>query len=239
MRRVRQLLLTLMAIFALGAVVATTASATEAGFLPLEAIKGALKFKGTTPKEVIFKVASGEFKCKKATATGELGGKAGEEIHIVLGVVTYDYEECKITKGEAKIACNTAGDPKETILVKYDIHLINVLKEKELEPGIAFTFLENLKITCGIIKAEMKGSMLGLVLDPTGLLVKDTELIEDHLFVAGEKCDTAPGLDEELCLKFANDPFLVKMEAEFEKATVEALLHYIMVNVGEMFLVDD
>ena len=72
-----------------------------------------------------------------------------------------------------KVACNTAGDEKEVILLLVDFHLINLEEVKEgkalLRPGFAMLILnvklENLPIAikCGVTIIELKGAWLGLI----------------------------------------------------------------------------
>jgi hypothetical protein len=236
MRRVRLLGLALLAVFALGVVAAATASATEAGILPLGASFVQAPILKGTGGIITFTIGSSKLACQKSKVEATLG--AAGETHINLGVGTLDIEECKVTKGESKTACNSPGDAAETVLLKVDIHLLNVLTAgKELEPGIGIKLLENLKLTCGLLKVELKGTMIGLVLDPEGKLIKDTEKIELHFFSEGEKCDTEPAADFKLCLAWQLDTFLEKLGASFEVATVVTLIP--LATTNEMFLVDD
>jgi hypothetical protein len=237
MKRVRLLGLALLAVFALGVIAAATASATEAGILPLEkTFKAAPILKGTGGASTFTVLPSGSvIPCEKVKVEATLG--AAGETHINLGVGTLDVEGCKIIKGESKIACNSPGDAAEVVLLKVDIHLLNVLKEKELEPGIGIKLLENLKLTCGLLKIEIKGTAIGLVLDPEGLLVKDTEKIELHFFTGGEKCDPEPAADFKLCLAWQLDTLLGKIGAGFEVAHEVTLIP--LATTNEMFLVDD
>ena len=239
MRRVRLLGLTFLAVFALGAIAAATASATEAGFLPLEALKEALKFTGKGTKASTFKVGVGEIKCSTLTVEqGTLGEKG--QTHITLGAALLNFKECKLIKGESKIAANSEGDAAETVLIPVDLHLLNVLEKTTLQPGVAIILLETIKINSGLVKEQLKGNILGLVLDPTGKLTKDTESIELHFLGAiAETCDSEPKAAFEECEKYKGVTFLLKIGENFEPATLEVLATLAAVNLGEMFLVDD
>jgi hypothetical protein len=236
MKRVRLLGLALLAIFALGVIAAATASATEAGILPLGAsFVQAPILKGTGGEGVLLSGTT-KIKCVKLKAEATLG--AAGATHINLGVGTLDFEGCKVVKGASEIACKSEGDETEIILLKVDVHLLNVLTaSKELEPGVGVKLLENLKLLCGILKIEIKGTAIGLVLDPEGKLIKDTEKIELHFVHEGEKCDTEPAADFKLCLAWQLDTLLAKIGTNFELAGEEILVP--LATTNEMFLVDD
>ena len=239
MRRIRLLGLAFLAIFAVGAITAATASATEAGFLPLEALKEAVKFMGKGTKATTFSAGAGTFMCQSLVVEKGLLGEKGQT-HITLGTATLDYKECKFTKGESKIGFNSEGDPKETLLVPVDIHLLNVLEKTTLQPGLVIILLETLKITAGLVKAQIKGNVLGLVLDASGKLTKDTESVELHFFGStAETCDSEPKSAFEECEKYKGVAYLCKIGESFEPIALEALASLTTVNVGEMFLVDD
>jgi hypothetical protein len=115
-------------------------------------------------------------------------------------------------------ACNSEGDPKETILMPIDWHLINVLEK--LQPGIAILPLplEGFHYVCaaGTMLVLWKGWLIGLIL--TTNLTTDIETAEVHFFAGGE-------CDDPLCEKLVKEePFLVNFNGKFEKAQFEQLL---------------
>jgi hypothetical protein len=237
MRQLRLLGLTLIAAFALAAMAAATASATEPGLLPLEKeFKVPVSVKGETNVPSLLKAGGQEVKCSKLKLEkGELG--KGEAKHITLGTATLTFTECK----NGALACqslNIAGtkDPAETILAAVGVRFINVLKESTLEPGVGVIILEpagtigSIKFECGGLLIEVKGVAKGLIIKAS-LTVDITEGTLDFI-AAGEKCDTSDTVCEELAKK----PYEAKTKKVFEAATQEAELP---ITLGEMALLDD
>jgi hypothetical protein len=215
MKHLRLLGIALLAIFALGAVAAATASALEPGLLYLEKGKGPFKFSVTGGGGHLAAGAS-TVKCTKITGTGE----SKEEKHVILGLGTLDFTGCKIEKAKVTSACNSEGDAKETILVPIDWHLINVLEKEKLEPGIAVLPLplEGFHFVCaaGTVLVLVRGWFDGLIL--TTNLTTDIETAEVHFFLGGEICDDV--LCKELLEK---EPPEANITGTFEKATLEQL----------------
>jgi len=207
MKQLRLLGTALIAVFALGVVLAGSASAAEAGLLYLT---GGSEFKFTaTGGAGELKTGKSEvtIKCEKVTGEGKSKGESG---HVILGTGTLDFTGCKQTKKESKTACNSKGDASGTILVPFDFHLINVLKETTLEPGIAILPSINneknktFEFTCaaGTAITEVRGWDKGLVL--TSNLSTGIESAEVHFFAGGETCDSSDTLCKELAAFEAN-----------------------------------
>jgi hypothetical protein len=243
----------LLAIFALGAFAASVASAAdeEPGILPLgaafaEEVKVKVTNEGRVTKLFTKEGGIGKvIECKKVQINNGLLGK-GELKHITLGTGLLWFRECSFNG----LACLSINDKNEMdkegeILVFVDIHLINVLKESTLEPGVGFLILElpldeatkkpgPVKIECGIAKLEVKGFAKGLLLG-TNALVGDTTTASVDFFKQGETCDTS----DTLCKKLSEEnPFLAKVVKVFENAEEETV-EPVPIELSEMALVDD
>jgi hypothetical protein len=159
MHRIKLLGLTLIAIFTLGAIASTTAFAEETGNPLVLLPKGGtfpVTFEGTSEKATLEGTKStNKIQCEKDKNKGTIDSPR-------LGKVEIDFEGCKEPTSKAK--CTTPGDAAGTILVKLaDIHLVDILPNKVLEPGLAVLLLENIKIECGILEVEvLKDAIKGL-----------------------------------------------------------------------------
>ncbi|MFI4991981.1 MAG: hypothetical protein ACHQHO_13860 [Solirubrobacterales bacterium] len=246
MKQLKILGMALIAVFALAAVAAATASA-ELG----EVTPGLLFLK--SPTFPITLTSSG------GPATLRVGGEAvvcqtfkneakfenengSIPPHVVLiKNVKIHFSECTALNGAVSCRGENAGgkDPKGTILVVVDVHFVALLNAaKELRPGVIFIVLgkegaeaeEKLVINCGILKIEVKGAVAGeVLLKESG---EDITLLTVDLPTA-LKCDTS----DELCKKLLEEkPFLARKEAVFEPAEQEAKVD---VHFTEMVKVDD
>ncbi len=241
MRQLRILGLTLIAVFSLAGLAAATASATEPGVLTLEAIPLAAPITvtglGTTVS--VFTVPKvGEIKCEEVhIEKGELGEKG--QTHINLGKATLNFLKCEQEKAKVKTSCHseTAKGEKDLaglILVAVDIHLVDLLVETKLEPGIAVILLEpagtpfgTIKIVCGVGIVEVRGVVNGLVL--VSSLTEDITTGSFHFLPGADKCDES----DALCLKYEKDnPFEGKFAKVFEPATEEALVPFTLSRNG-------
>lgn len=159
MQRLRILGIALVAIFALSAIVSATASAEFPEILPVPTPTAPLTFTSETvggSKPILETTKGVKIECAKATNKGEFTSQD-------LGTATIDFEGCE-SKG-AK--CKAEGDVNGTILLKTDIDLVDFKKGAELLLGLEILPLEGgtnkLIITCGILKVEVKGSVIGRV----------------------------------------------------------------------------
>jgi hypothetical protein len=231
MRLLRLLGLTLLAAFALGAMAAATASATEPGLLPLGGeFKVPVGMTGKTEVTSELKSGGQTIACTALTLeNGELG--KGESKHITLGTGLLKFTKCTL-KGLACQSLNAAGakDPEGTILAPVDFHFINVLKESTLEPGIAVIILENIKFECGGLRIEVRGVVKGLIIDAS--LTADILDGTLHFIAAGETCDTS----DTICEQLAKKPYEALTKKEFAKAEQIAELP---ITLSEMALLDD
>jgi hypothetical protein len=232
MKRLLGLLgVSLLAIFALGAMASAMASATEAGLLYLEkAEKVPFTFTATGGQGELV-VGSNSFKCSALTSKGE----SSEKKHVILGTGSITFTGCKLEKGKVLTACNTEGAAKETIVVPIDFHLFNALEGTKLQAGLAVLILNPpLKVKCaaGTTIVESKGWMFGLIL--TTNLTSDVEKVEVHFFAAGETCDTG----ETFCENVKKNKELLEenLNGKFEPAQ---LIQLASLTFNQGMLVDD
>jgi hypothetical protein len=192
MKRFRLLGVALLAFMALGVVGASVAAAENPEILPTPTTAAPLKFtsvsdEGSAPVLQATKEA-GKIKCKDLTNKGEFTSAR-------LGKITIDFlGECESNKAK----CKTEGDTTGTILVSGDIHLVDIEKGTELRLGVVVTLEKALVITCGVVKDEVKGAVIGLVLEVTSL-VKTKHITADFNQTAGEQELKECKLDKAFC----------------------------------------
>lgn len=239
MRRTRLLTLTLMSILALGALTAASASAKEAGLLPLAQLKDPIPFIGLSG---VTRTALGMgfvLICLSDKFFGTLG--LVNNMYVVTGMSNVRLEGCRVSRNKTEVACSSENakgekDAKETILANVGLTFVNVLNEKsELEPGIAVTLQETLLVNCGTTKIEIKGTELGLVL--VSNLTADVSSFSLDFVNAGEKCDKG----EATCEKYQSEAegLLASTAKVFEKATEESSEAITLEGSEGMVLVND
>ncbi len=147
MKRIRLLGVVLMAVFVLGAIAATTASAAEVTkILPEPTKEKPLKVKSKSGSGTLLTVGGSEAKCEKAKGTSEFTTPN-------LGTFHTEFEGCKIKAPIVKTApCTGVGDKKEVILLLGTVHYVLALlmtkgTETTLVAALAFLF-EELHFTC-------------------------------------------------------------------------------------------
>jgi hypothetical protein len=214
----------------------SSAIATEAGFLPLAALKGVIDSRGAS-RLARLAGASIVVACLVDVIANRLG-KAGQT-HVTSGTVTIEFKECKETKGKTEVACSSENakgekDAKEVVLMQEELHTVNLLSESTLEPGVAFSLSEPAKLTCGgVSKVEFKGTALGAV--KVSSLSADVSTLNFVFVSAGETCDKG----ETTCEKYKEGGLLVNATGTFEKATEETEEEDILEGEEGMVLVDD
>lgn len=197
MRRIRLLGLALTAIFALGVVGASSAMAEEAGnpqILPAPTAAEPLTFTVTGTNPFLETSAKGEIKCEKVEgllATSSFTSRRLGTVDLHFGT------NCLLNK---TTKCKAEGDVNGTILLKADIHLVDVLPVSgELRLGLEILPLEvPYKITCGIGKVEVTGSAIGLATAKTGVELEETE-VKFEQSTAGMQTLTKCDLTKEFC----------------------------------------
>jgi hypothetical protein len=160
MRQFRTLGVALMAVFAISVVASATAAAENPEILPVPTAKVPLKFTAVgLDKEYILETTKKlQLACRSFKAKGEFTSQDS-------GTVTIDFEGCE-AKGSK---CTTEGDVNGTILVFADINLVDLKKAGlALKESLGVEILplnaakENkLVMTCGVLKTEIIGSVLG------------------------------------------------------------------------------
>ena len=245
MKRLRLLVLMIMAVLSLGALAAASASATERGVLLLEGEKGPVTMKGEGPIEAKLEVpgAPAPIVCKKLTLL-EVSLTAPGGTHFNLGKDgILHFAGCKLG---TELACNSAGDEKEIILVLVDLHLINLeevkAKETILRPGFALLILNAKKelgvlvLECGI-KIEVRGTAMGIVepLNAKKEITLKEDVTDADLTATKVTCDKT---EEKVCQALLEkDPLQANIGAGFVAAT-ETTTPF-LVTVSPMVLWDD
>jgi len=119
---------------------------------------------------VTFKSTSGattfETAVKKTSITCTADTGSGEFENAVGGTISIDFTGCK-SSGAACSSENASGekDAKETILeASAKLSVVTILNaKKELVGGVATRWPTGTKVTCGLIKVQLRGSAVGLV----------------------------------------------------------------------------
>jgi hypothetical protein len=145
MRRLILVASIISAVFASSAIVPALAAAELPEFTVATA------FTGTTGKYTLEGVSKTAITCSKGKSSGEVKGHEG--------TASFTLEECK----EAKTACrseNAKGEkaPVETILMSGTLDLV-VATGSPVEGGTLLLVGET-KITCGVVKAAVKGTVI-------------------------------------------------------------------------------
>ncbi len=250
MKQLRLLGLALLAVFAVGAVAAATASADASGILFLPAEEGPIAFSIKGGGGTLAAGKEQTIICTEVSGEAEsLKEEESKKTHYKLGTGTLDFKGCKETKGSTKVACNTKGDAKETLLVPFNFHVFDVLNkaETELEPGISVLLEPLLTVLCAAetTKVEVKGAALGLLvcLKEQKCLSseKDVTDVTAHFTSAGEICDKASG--STYCKEvLEKEPLLANFSGTFEKATEETEATMTLkegTGKAKMFFLDD
>jgi hypothetical protein len=215
MRRIKVLGLAMLALFAFGAAIASSASATEPGLLFLTGEAPPVKISATGGVAKLVTPA-GTIECQTNSTAAELTKAEAEAkketTHVTLIHGVIDFEGCK----EGKLACSSeteAGvkDAKELILVIVDIHFVALLKGTELVPGILVLVAKSaaekakpLIINCGGGKVLVLGVAIGNV-SGTNLGKEDTKEVTLSFIKKSELlgCDTADTLCVNLIKEWA------------------------------------
>jgi hypothetical protein len=160
MQRFRLLGIALMAILAISAIASATAAAENPEILPVPTAKNPLKFtsQGLDKEYILETTIKLQIICKTVTNKGEFTSQDS-------GTATIDFEGCTAKTNK----CKAEGDVDGTILVFADINLVDLKKAGlALKEALGVEILplnaakENiLLITCGAVKTEVKGSVLG------------------------------------------------------------------------------
>ena len=174
MQRFRIIGMAILAIFAIGAVAAATASAEELRLLPL----------GTTANPVKFNVSSagGELGSEVAKITCVKDKGTGETTSARLGKFRVTFEECKNVASGA--ACRGLSDLPGNITAEGEFHLRRLLgTEAEQKHIVVFFLLKEVHFSCSIVLVKVTGCVAGLI-EPINKLAKELTI---KLTVSGGK----------------------------------------------------
>jgi len=179
---------------------------------------------------VTFKLTSGETKietagAKKAAITCTADTGTGEFENGGSGTETISYTGCK-SSGAGCRSENAKGEKAavETILATgAKLSVVNLKNaKKELEGGVVTTLPEAVKVVCGVIKVELRGSVLGLI-TPINKEVLTTETAKLELKQKEGKQEAGECQEpKETCEKLAKEPFEAKLAEKFEGAGVQS-----------------
>ncbi|MFI4991957.1 MAG: hypothetical protein ACHQHO_13735 [Solirubrobacterales bacterium] len=239
MKQLKILGLALIAVFALTAVAAATASAelgeVTPGLLFLKGPVFPITMTSSGGPAVLTVPGVGTIRCETFENAAKFENENGNiPPHVqLIKTVTIDFFKCKETVNNVACRSEAGGvkDPKETILVVVDTHFVALLNSaKELRPGVLFIIPGVLLINCGGIVIEVKGAVAGeVILKESG---EDITLLTVDLPTA-LSCDTSDGL----CKKLLEEkPFLANFNGLFKLAEQKAEVD---IHFGEMVKVDD
>ena len=184
MRRLKVFGVALMALFAVGVMTATAASAEST---PLPLIHTALKGEVYPINLVALVEQEKENDIALANANSKLPAK---DVHILLeakeltalGQASIDFLGVHEEHAEAKL-CNTLGDSEGVVLVPdAEWHLVyTALSPKEILETAALTLFSKFIIFCGAAETTVEGPSLGRVLDkPESGMENDSTDMEIH-----------------------------------------------------------
>ena len=245
MKRLRLVVLMIMAVLSLGALAAASASATERGVLLLEKEAGpvTMKGEGEITAELAITGAPAPIVCKKLTLL-EVSLTSPGSTHFNLGKDSkLHFAGCKLLE----VACNSVGDEKEIILVLADLHLINLEEKKGTEtilrPGFAVLILNAklelgiLELKCGVTTIEVRGTSMGTVepLNAKKEITLKEDVTDADLTATKVICDKT---EEKVCQELLEkDPLQGNLGAGWVTAT-EATTPF-LVTVSPMVIWDD
>jgi hypothetical protein len=180
MKRIRLLGLALLAVFALGAVLASGAMAETPEILPLPTEGKPLTYTSETTTEPILETTAGgeknKIKCAKAKNAGSFNTANS-------GKVTIEFSGCK----QATKNCTTKGDTLgEILLVNAPAQLVDVLPGGVLDLGVLIT-VNNLEFECGTLKDKVTGTVIGVVDNEKGELLKSLEAFKNVIVLWKQK----------------------------------------------------
>jgi hypothetical protein len=174
MKRIRLMGLALIAIFALAALASASAFAENPEILPVPSAGKPANFTSTAGVAKLHSTLDNDIECQKAENKGLFTSQD-------LGTVQITFKECKTLIGTTKASCNTKGQAKEEILIEGELDLVDVLPTGTLDLGIAIKPYkdgnpnEMVTLECGLIKILILGTVIGVVDNAAGALLKDLE----------------------------------------------------------------
>jgi hypothetical protein len=233
MKRLRLLGLMLMAVFALGATTAATASASERGVLTLTAEKAVLAVGTNEAKTFTITAGGSSIRCGQMwilhLEMAPVAGSGEKQFNLSSKDVDIHISECT----SAGVKCNTEGDTAGVLLVLALAHLINLLDKAggKLVPGFAWVILNEkleakpMLVLCGLVHIQIRGAMLGLV-EP--LNAKKEATLTEEVKEAGFEAKASVVCDKEnekVCEELqTKQPLEANFGAGFVAATITTQL---------------
>jgi hypothetical protein len=169
MQLIKRFGVVLMAVFALGVIVAATASAEATKVLPEPSKASPLKSTSKGGKGTLETVGGSKVECEAATGKSEFTSPN-------LGSFSVLFEKCKSFVFE-NLTCTGVGDNSGTVLLSGEVHYWLALLSKTLVGALVFLFKE-FHFTCAgaFVKALVLVKGCGAALaEPTEKLVKLTK----------------------------------------------------------------
>jgi hypothetical protein len=193
-----------------------------------EALAPAIKVLPGETFPLTVEMTSGETKFEtvgKASITCTADNGLGTLENGAAGTATFTFTGCK----KEKVACRSENakaekDAVETILAPgTKLNVVNIKNAaKELEGGIVTTLVEPVKILCAVVKAELRGSVVGLV-TPINKEVLTTESAKVELKQKEGKQEGGECQEPtEVCEKLKKEPFEAKILEKLEGAGMQS-----------------
>jgi hypothetical protein len=171
-------------------------------------------FTSTSAEARIETVGKQSILCKENTTTGEFANGGS-------GTSTINLKGCKL----GAVGCRSEDvkgekDAVETILeTSVKLSVVNILSsKKELEGGIASALPEAVKLLCGVVKAEIRGSSVGLA-TPINKEVLTTETVKREAKQKEGKPEAGECQEPKVtCEKLTKEPLEAKIGEKLEAA---------------------
>lgn len=155
---------------------------------------------------------SGTIECENLTNEGKFTAAR-------TGTATVDQTGCK----SKEVKCNSEGDAAGVILAKYNSHLVAFVLGEELDLGVALTLEKPLMIKCGVLKIEVKGTVIGQIDGSASeAKTKSNELLLHES--GGKQAIKTCAIDEEFCKEETGTAIVYELLANFGTGFNEVVL---------------
>jgi|SRR6201994_4765582 len=172
MKSFKALVVALFAVLALGAIVASAASAAEVRALVLSGGKFPVKFEGTSGAGKLESVGGSSISCTAGTNKGEITNEK-------TGTVTFDFTGCKAFG----FNCNTTGDATGVVLTTGTFEGVYDSLGTTLLPALFVTLKETTIECTALAKVKVRGTLLLLF----SKLTSGTDVTEAEIIVTQSK----------------------------------------------------
>jgi len=214
MQRLKIIGLTLMATFALSAVVSVTAVAALPSVLNEKKEESAQKFTGESGSTEFIKLNGKKIECKASTVEG------ASEAKKPLGLFHVHFTGCG---GLAGAACTGEGDKEKEILILGTFHIVYDKLASEGSLGAAILFLiPRTHFTCTLIGVKvlilLEGQLLCLI-KPINTFAKHFEIVCEQGKENGDPGETTYWNDKEEAVDIKNGLLVEENTGAFEMAS--------------------